>query len=80
MSEWVPADPFSIAGACDAQDHTLLALEQEHLARICGMNAIAERDSLLVVYPEQTTEATPCDVGIGSIQITKRARPENPLS
>jgi hypothetical protein len=56
MSEWVPADPFSIAGTCDDQDHTLPALEED-LARICGMNAIAERDNL-VVYPEQTTEAT----------------------
>ena len=79
MSEWVPADPFSIAGTCDDQDHTLPALEED-LVRTCGMNAIAERDNLVVVYPGQTTEATPCDVGTGSIQITKRARPENPLS
>jgi poly(3-hydroxybutyrate) depolymerase len=46
------------------------------LAEICGVNAVAERANLLVVYPEQTIEANPCDVGIGSIQITKRARPE----
>src|ERR1700692_1167866 len=31
----------------------------QDLAEICGMNAIADRDTFLVVYPEQTTEANP---------------------
>jgi poly(hydroxyalkanoate) depolymerase family esterase len=31
----------------------------KQLATICGMNAIAERNNFLVVYPEQTTRANP---------------------
>lgn len=31
----------------------------QDLAEICGMNAIADRGTFLVVYPEQTTEANP---------------------
>lgn len=77
---WVPPNP-------DGREQSPLVMmlhgcwqSAKDLAKICGMNAIADRNNFLVVYPEQPTEANPCDVGIGSIQITRRASPENPLS
>jgi hypothetical protein len=77
---WVPPNP-------DGREQSPLVMmlhgcgqSAKDLAKIYGMNAIADRNNSWSSIPNSRPRPTPCDVGIGSIQITRRASPENPLS